>query len=79
MEYYKKNIEVISIIKKDGTYVPLSISTGNNHYDIDRIIEVRQANSQVGGSGLMYRIIIQDQERRIFVKQNRWWIESTKP
>ena len=79
MEFYKKDIEVVSIIKKDGTYVPLSISTGNNQYDIDRIVEVRQANSQVGGSGLMYRIIIQDHERRIFVKQNRRWIESTKP
>lgn len=77
---YKRYVDVIALIDKQGRQTPLILKWDNGvQYPIDRILEIRQAASEVGGCGLMFRCRIQNQERRLFYEKNRWFIESTKP
>lgn len=75
----KKYIDVIALMDKDGRIKPLMIVWENGvKYSIDRILEIRNAMSDVGGCGVLYRCRIQNQERRLFYERNRWFIESEK-
>lgn len=75
----KKYIDVIAFMDKDGRIKPLMIVWENGvKYSIDRILEIRNAMSDVGGCGVLYRCRIQNQERRLFYERNRWFIESEK-
>lgn len=80
MQLYKRYIDVVEFVDKEGNLTPLFIIWDNGiKYPIDKIIEVRQSHSQVGGAGLMYRCRIQNQERKLFYERNRWFIESFQP
>lgn len=77
---YKRYVDVITLIDKLGKIKPLILVWDNGvQYPIDRILEVRNAMSEVGGCGVLYRCRIQNEERRLFYERNRWFIESTKP
>lgn len=77
---YKRYVDVVALIDKLGKLTPLILRWDNGvQYPIDRILEVRKAVSEVGGSGILYRCRIQNQERKLFYEKNRWFIESTKP
>ena len=77
---YKRYVDVVALIDKQGKLTPLILRWDNGvQYPIDRILEVRKAVSEVGGSGILYRCRIQTQERKLFYEKNRWFIESTKP
>lgn len=77
---YKRYVDVITLIDKYGKLTPLMIKWENGcSYPIDRILEIRNAASEVGGGGILYRCRIQQQERKLFYEKNRWFIESTKP
>lgn len=77
---YKRYVDVITLVDREGKLKPLILIWENGlQYPIDRILEVRNATSEVGGCGILYRCHIGSQERRLFYEKNRWFIESTKP
>lgn len=76
---YKKYIDVVVHMNPMGEMMPLLILFEGHKYKIDRILQIKQAHSQVGGSGVLYRCRIQNQERNLFFERNRWFIESMKP
>lgn len=77
---YKRYVDVITLVDREGKLKPLILIWENGlQYPIDRILEVRNATSEVGGCGILYRCRIGSQERCLFYEKNRWFIESTKP
>lgn len=77
---YKRYINVITEIDKYGNLRPLYIRWDNNElFKIDKIIESRQAVSEVGGNGLLFIVLIQGNRRKLFYEINRWFIESYNP
>lgn len=80
MKLYKRYVEVIARITREGKITPLYVVWENGcKYEIDRILEVRNAASQVGGCGVMYRCRIQGQERNLYYEINKWFLESVRP
>ncbi len=80
MDLYKRYVDVITLMKKDGSMLPVMLVWDNGaKYSIDRIVEVRKAASQVGGCGILYKCKIEGKERNLFFERNRWFIESLKP
>lgn len=79
IQWYKRYIDVVAHINQYGEIKPLMIIFEHRKYPIDKILEIKQAHSQVGGSGIRYRCRIQNQERNLFLERNRWFIESSKP
>ena len=74
------SVNVITEADKLGNLTPLYMRWENGElYRIDKVIEVRQAVSKVGGNGLLYTVRIQGKERRLFYEINRWFIESYTP
>lgn len=77
---YKRYVNVIAEIDKYGNLRPLYIRWDNNElFKIDKIIESRQAVSEVGGNGLLFLVLIQGKKRKMFYEINRWFIESYSP
>lgn len=77
---YKRYVNVITESDKLGNLTPLYMRWENGElYKIDKIIEVRQAASKVGGNGLLYLVMIQGSQRKLFYEINRWFIESYTP
>ena len=77
---YKRYVNVIAEIDKYGNLRPLCIRWDNNElFKIDKIIESRQAVSEVGGNGLLFLVLIQGKKRKMFYEINRWFIESYSP
>lgn len=73
----KKYVSVIALMGKKGEVRPLAILWDNGvRYEIDRILEVRKAFSQLGGCGILYSCMIQGQRRNLFYEVDRWFIES---
>lgn len=80
MRMYKKYVKVIALCDEEGHQTPLFIVWSNGHkYEIDKILETRQAASDVGGCGILYRCRINNKERNLFYEVNRWFIESPRP
>ncbi|MDR1795516.1 MAG: hypothetical protein LBR25_08995 [Erysipelotrichaceae bacterium] len=79
-QLYKRYVSVIAHCDREGKVMPLVIEWENQKkYRIDRILEIRPAASQVGGGGILYRVRIGSQERRLFYENYRWFIESYTP
>lgn len=77
---YKRYVNVIAEADKLGNLTPIYLRWEDNQlFKIDKIIEVRQSVSRVGGNGILYRVRIQNRERRLFYEINRWFIESYTP
>lgn len=80
MKLYKRYIDVVTMINKSGELTPLMLVWDNGvKYKIDKVVEVRNAASQVGGCGILYRCQVGGVERNLFFERNRWFIESTRP
>lgn len=77
---YKRYVNVITEIDKLGKLTPLYLRWEDGQlFKIDKIIEVRQAVSIVGGNGVLYVVKIQNRKRKLFYEINRWFIESYTP
>jgi hypothetical protein len=77
---YKRYVDVLTLINKEGEMVPLIIVWDDGvKYKIDKVMEIKKAVSTVGGSGILYKCRIQGQERSLFFEKNRWFIESLHP
>lgn len=77
---YKRYVNVIVETDRLGNLKPLYLRWENQQlFKIDKILEIRKAASVVGGAGILYRVLISGQEKRLFYEINRWFIESTQP
>ena len=77
---FKKYIDVITLIGKDGKLRPLKIIWDQeNCYPIDHIYSVKNGTSVVGGCGLRYECSICGNRRLLFYERDRWFMESEKP
>ena len=80
MKLYKRYVDVVLLNSKQAKLTPLFIIWDNNiKYQIDKIIQVKNAHSSVGGGGIMYLCIIQNQQRKLYFERDRWFIESFTP
>ena len=64
--------------RPDGTCSPKSIRMANDRtYEIDKILQIRRAASEVGGRGIRYFIRIGHTETNLFDEQNgKWFVEA---
>jgi len=62
----------------NGMIYPLTINwTDGQVYDVDRILDVRQAASlKCGGQGLRYTCRIEGKELYLFCDEGKWFIET---
>lgn len=74
----KHYVDVIVLNRKDGQLKPLAIVWRNGvKYPIDKITQVtRAASTLAGGSGIRYSCRIQNQERYLYLEEDRWFIEG---
>ncbi len=80
MKLYKRYVDVVVLNSKQAKLTPLFIVWDNNtKYQIDKILQVKKAHSSVGGGGLMYLCLIQNQTRKLYFERDRWFIESLNP
>ena len=83
MELYKRYVDVITMITKEGKLIPMYLFWDERgtrtRIQIDRIVEVKQAASVVGGCGLRYKIVIKGQSHNLYYERKRWFIESYQP
>ncbi len=70
-------VDVVSIHYKSGTIKPLFIVWENGQkYAIDKVKNItRAASLKAGGCGIRYTCMINNQERYLFLEENKWFIE----
>ena len=71
-------VEVTARFDVDGAIVPLSIRWEDGTlFEIDRVLDVRQAASlKAGGQGIRYTIRIGSHRRFLFYATSRWFVEG---
>lgn len=74
----KEYVTVNAEHKPDGSCCPKAIETADgSRYEIDRITQIRQAASIVGGRGTRYTVRIGRVETYLFDEKNgRWFVEA---
>lgn len=74
----KKYVDMIVRYTPDGQIIPLAIRWSPEQlYEIDRVLDVRQAASlKAGGTGMRYLCRIKGQERYIWKEGDRWFVEG---
>jgi hypothetical protein len=76
---YKRYVDVVALYTKKSEITPLFIMWDGKKYQIQRVFEKHIARSPVGGGGMRYSIMIQNQHRYLYLEKDRWFLESTKP
>lgn len=80
MKYYKRYVKVITEIDQDGNKQPLSLVwLDGKTYKIEKSVKMGQKASRVGGSGVLYKCMIQGHVRDLYYEIDRWFLESQKP
>lgn len=78
--YKKQYISVQTLITSDGKLIPLILYIDDkNQYKVDKVLEMKRAMSaHVQGSGIRYKVLIQNKEKYIFFCDNefKWFIEA---
>lgn len=71
-------VEVTARFDVDGAIVPLSIRWEDGTlFEIDRVLDVRQAASlKAGGQGIRYTIRIGSHRTFLFYEAPRWFVEG---
>ena len=72
----KHYVEVLARIDEEGAVTPMSITWDDGRtFDIDRVLDVRQAASlKVGGTGMRYLVQIGSRETFLFYEGPRWFV-----
>ena len=77
---YKRYVDVVASYSKKGAIMPLYIcSDDGRKFKIQRVFEKHIARSPVGGGGMRYSIMIENQHRYLYMEKDRWFVESPKP
>jgi len=74
----KNWVDVICMHDKNGAIQPLVLiwEDGNKYY-IDKVLNVVfRASLKSGGVGLRYTCRIQNQQRYLFLENDRWFVEK---
>ncbi len=76
----KQYISVTAKFDSDGNILPLSINWSDGRvFDIDRITDIRYAASlKAGGAGIRYTCRIKQNEKYLYLEDNRWFINNEK-
>ena len=74
----KTYVEVGHTTDQQGSITPLWLCFKSRHYQIDRVLEARQAVAQnVGGNGLRFTVRIGQRKTYLFLDDhNRWFVEE---
>lgn len=72
-----KYITVVAKMNESGTPIPLYIIwDSGKEYLIDKVLDIRKkASTKGGGAGLRYLVKIKNNERFLFLKDDKWFIE----
>lgn len=76
----KQYVSVTAKFDSDGNILPLSIHWDDGRsFDIDRITDIRYAASlKIGGAGIRYTCRIKQNEKYLFLEDNRWFVNNNK-
>lgn len=71
-------MDVHALLSKEGDLIPKSfVWEDGRTYEIDRIKKKEmQANRKVGGTGLMYTIIVDGKECHLYYEVDRFFMEK---
>ncbi len=74
----KKYVDMIVRYTEDGQIIPLAVRWSPDQlYEIDRVLDVRQAASlKAGGAGMAFYCRIKGQERYIWLEENKWFVDA---
>jgi len=77
MKKPKVYVDVIARFSTEGELYPMEIIWEDGRkYEIDRITAIRKASSlKAGGAGIRYDCIINSRPARIFLEDDRWFVE----
>lgn len=77
----KVYVEVTAVFASDGTVHPLAVRwVDGTVYEIDRILDVRQAAAlKAGGCGMRYTCRIRGRQTYLFLDEDRWFVEARLP
>lgn len=76
----KQYVSVTAKFDSDGNILPLTINWNDGRvFDIDRITDIRYAASlKAGGAGIRYTCRIKQNEKYLYLEDNRWFINNEK-
>ncbi len=76
----KQYVSVTAKFDSDGNILPLKINWDDGRtFEIDRITDIRYAASlKAGGAGIRYTCRIKQNEKYLFLEDNRWFINNDK-
>ena len=76
----KQYISVTAKFDNDGNILPVCINWDDGRtFVIDRITDIRYAASlKAGGAGIRYTCRIKQNEKYLFLEDNRWFINNEK-
>lgn len=73
----KVYVDVLAKYQASGFVKPLWIVWPDGRkFEIDRILDVRKAASDVGGQGYRFTCRICNQEKFLFLEENKWFMEG---
>ena len=74
----KHYVEVLARIDEEGAVTPVSVTWHDGRtFEIDRVLDVRQAASlKVGGTGMRYLVRIGQTTTYLFYENPRWFVEE---
>ena len=81
---HKTYVEMRVSFGADGIMTPVAIRWNDGRvFEIDRVLDIRRAASEAGGSGTRYTVKIMGKERRLFFEDTysdtgraRWFVET---
>lgn len=78
VEREKRYVTVIARTDEEGRVTPLTVIWRDGvHYDIDKVLDVRQACSlKTGGTGMRYTVKVGGQPTYLFYEGPRWFVEA---
>lgn len=74
----KLYVEVVAKTSEDGRVTPLAIIWDDGRrFDIDRVLDARQAHSlKTGGCGMRYTVRVGGQSTYLYYEGPRWFVEA---
>jgi hypothetical protein len=77
----KTYVKVYSVTDEEGKTLPVAVVwRDGRRYEIDRVLEARQAHSlKVGGAGMRYYVQIGGRRTYLFYEGPRWFVEEIVP
>lgn len=76
---YRKYIDVIVVIDREGNVRPLEIiwedENGKERFKIDKVIKSHKTKSNRGQDVIVYECIIEGKRKELYYDNKRWFVE----